>query len=190
MTMGAVWAIASPSPDLIVTGDGRHLAARMPSGELAGLRDRAGDYTRAMLAENGGLDGEPALLSDQRDARCSRDLCVVDLGRAGRRWRVVATRSADLVPYRELIAMCASADIVVSERRLPEACAPHWLRLDRSVLQRTGGVTIGLGGRHGARPWVRTVASAGDAHPWRHPSGVRPVKPRSSAPSRTGPAFR
>ena len=53
VVVGAVWAALTPPPDLLVTGDGRHMAIRV--GErLALLRDRAGDYTRAMLAENGG----------------------------------------------------------------------------------------------------------------------------------------
>ena len=39
------------APDLLVTGDGRHVAMRTADGELALLRARAGDYVRDMLAE-------------------------------------------------------------------------------------------------------------------------------------------
>ncbi|WP_308222959.1 ComEC/Rec2 family competence protein [Sphingomonas sp. J344] len=42
VALGALWALATPMPDLLITGDGRHLALRMPGGELALLRDRAG----------------------------------------------------------------------------------------------------------------------------------------------------
>ena len=31
---GALWALATPAPDLLVTGDGRHLALRTADGEL------------------------------------------------------------------------------------------------------------------------------------------------------------
>ncbi len=159
--VGAVWALATPAPDLLVTGDGRHLAIRTARGDLALLRDRTGDYTADMLAENGGIDGLPILLSEQRDARCSRDLCLVTRNVGGRDWRVLATRSAYLVPVAELVAACRTVDIVVSERRLPRGCVPHWLRLDRPTLARTGGVAITFG-----RAEVRTVRHAGDAHPW------------------------
>jgi competence protein ComEC len=159
--LGAGWAFATPAPDLLVTGDGRHVGVRLADGRVALLRDRAGDYARDMLAENGGSDDEPVLLSEERSAACSRDLCRVDVTRGGRRWRVLATRSAYLVPAGELIAACARADIVISERRLPRRCAPRWLRLDRATLARTGGVAVSLSdGR------IETVYRAGDAHPW------------------------
>ena len=144
---------------------------------MALLRDRAGDYARDMLAENGGADGAPVLLSEQATAECSRDLCRVNLRRGERTWRVLATRSAYLVPAGELISACKAADIVVSERRLPKRCVPHWLRLDRGTLAQTGGVAVTLGtGR------VTTVHAAGDAHPWMvagvpvDPMGIEPVR--------------
>ena len=161
LAVGAVWALTTPAPDLLVTGDGRHVAIRTAHGGLALLRDRVGDYTADMLAENGGIDGLPILLSEQPEARCSRDLCLMTRTAGGRQWRVLATRSAYLVPVAELIAACAQADIVVSERSLPRRCSPRWLRLDRATLAKTGGVAITLGTAS-----VRTVRHAGDTHPW------------------------
>jgi competence protein ComEC len=105
LVVGAVWALTTPAPDVLVTGDGRHVAVRTAAG-LALLRDRAGDYTRDMLAENGGVDGKPLLLADQPDARCSRDLCMTDVVARGRTWRILATRSAYMVPIAELISAC------------------------------------------------------------------------------------
>ncbi|HVF95220.1 MAG TPA: ComEC/Rec2 family competence protein [Sphingomonas sp.] len=163
LAAGALWALLTPAPDILVTGDGRHVAVRTAAG-LAILRDRAGDYTRSMLAENGGADGEPLLLAEQPDARCSRDLCLVDLVRSDRRWRVLALRSGYAVPMPALLAACRDADLVVSERRLPRRCTPRWLRLDRAVLRETGGVAISL-----AAGRVTTVLGAEDRHPWRHP---------------------
>lgn len=159
---GAAWALATPMPDLLVTGDGRHLALRTASGEVAILRDRAGDYVRDMMAENGGVDAELPALADQQDARCSPDLCLIDVEHDGRRWRIAATRSGYLVPWREMMAVCRSADIVVADRRLPPGCAPKWLKLDRTMLAKTGGVVIVLA----EKPLVRTVRKAGARHPW------------------------
>ncbi|VVT23251.1 Competence protein ComEC [Sphingomonas aurantiaca] len=174
LAVGAIWALTTPPPDILVTGDGRHVAVRTAAG-LAMLRDRAGDYTRAMLAENGGVDGEPLFLADQPDARCSRDLCVTDIAGGGRTWRVLATRSAYMVPIDQLLAACRTADIVVSERNLPRRCTPRWLRLDRNMLRRTGGVAVTLGSGR-----VETILSPGDRHPWRDPprldAGPRPAR--------------
>ncbi len=128
------------------------------------MRDKTGDYVSDMLSENSGVDGEPMLLADQPDARCSRDLCLAERLAGGRKWRSLATRSVYLVPVEELIAACRTADIVVSERRLPNACTPRWLRLDQTTLARTGGVAITLATGH-----VATVQRAGDRHPWRVP---------------------
>lgn len=154
---GIGWALATPAPDLIVTGDGRHLGVRTATGGVAILRDRAGDYVRDTLAEGGGVDGEPMLLSDVPEARCNRDLCWIE--RNGR--RVLATRSGDLVPAGELAAVCRRADVVVSERRLPRTCRARWLTLDRPTLARTGGVAVTF-----ATGRVVTVRTAGDQHPW------------------------
>jgi competence protein ComEC len=165
---GLTWTLLTAPPDLLVTGDGRHLAIRTTSGEMALLRDRAGDYTRSMLGENSGAEEELALLSEVSDARCSADLCLVETRAGDRRWRVVATRSGYLVPWREMIALCKMADVVVSDRRLPPGCAPRWLRLDRDTLARTGGVAITF-----ANARVRTVRT-GTAHPWLAPLTVQP----------------
>ncbi|QNA84275.1 ComEC family competence protein [Sphingomonas sp. So64.6b] len=161
LAIGILWALTTPAPDLLVTGDGRHVAIRTTNGGLALLRDRVGDYTSDMLTENSGVDGEPLLLADQPDARCNRDLCLTERRIGSRTWRILATRSAYLVPAGELIAACKGADIVVSERRLPMACTPRWLKLDRPTLAQTGGVAITL-----QDAAVRTVFSPADAHPW------------------------
>lgn len=165
---GAVWALLTPAPDLLVTGDGRHLAIRMADGRMALLRDRAGDYTRSMLGENGGEDDELAALDDAPDARCSPDLCVVEHRAGARRWRVTATRSNYLVPWREMMRLCAWSDVIVSERRLPPDCAPRWLKLDRPGLARTGGVAIAFASGR------LTTVRRGSSHPWIDPPTVQP----------------
>lgn len=180
--IGAAWTLATPLPDLLVTGDGRHMALRAPDGGLAMLRDRAGDYTQTMLAENGGVDGVPLLLAEQRFARCTRDLCLAERVVARRRWRILATRSSYRVAAGPLIAACNDADIVVSDRRLPRRCRPRWLKLDRALLAQTGGVAISLG-----NAGITTVLTPGDRHPWRAPPTL-PVSRSGAAAPRAYPA--
>ncbi len=164
--VGAVWALATPPPDLLVTGDGMHLAVRGNAfegegGRLATLRPRAGDYVRSVMSERFGDLGELEDFDALNGAVCSDDVCRIDLTRGGRVWRVVATRSRYLLPYANLRNECAAADIVVSDRRLPPWCTPKWVKGDRVFLARTGGLAVTLSGAK-----VETVADGEGEHPW------------------------
>jgi competence protein ComEC len=159
--LGAAWALATPAPDLLVTGDGQHLAIRTPEG-MALLRPRAGDYVRDMLNETSGLAPEPLDIDSLPSAACSPDLCLADIFAGGRSFRILATRSVRFVPVGELARACAEADIAVSDRRLPRTCMPRWIKADRFFLSRTGGLSFTLG-KH---PRVRTVAEQQGRHPW------------------------
>ncbi|WP_084238459.1 ComEC/Rec2 family competence protein [Sphingomonas asaccharolytica] len=161
MAMGAIWALAIPAPDLLISGDGQHLAVRTPDGGVAILRDKAGDYTRDTMTQNAGVDGEALLLSDQPFAKCTPDACLALVQSGGRIFRVLATRSLYQLPSDQLIAACRAVDIVVSDRRLPSACRPIWLKLDAPFLRRTGGMAISL-----ASGRIVTVRQPGDRHPW------------------------
>lgn len=168
IALGGSAALAVPAPDLLVTGDGRHLALVDGNGRPAMLRERSGDFVRSLVSENSGFDGEPLAIADMALARCSRDSCVADLRRNGRSWRVLATRSGQRIDWRALTQACASADIVVSDRWLPRGCMPKWLRLDRKALEATGGVAIYLG----SQPRIETVADRVGRHPWRDPKAT------------------
>ncbi|MFL6720971.1 MAG: ComEC/Rec2 family competence protein [Sphingomonas sp.] len=161
IALGAAAASLAPAPDLLVTGDGRHLAV-VDKGTPLLLRDRAGDYVRSLFAEASGFDGDPDLLDGQPTSDCSHDACVALLRHGSAEWRLLATRSATRIDWDAITGACASADIVVSDRRLPRACHPRWLRLDAEALARTGGLAIYLG----RRPWVDSVAERVGAHPW------------------------
>jgi competence protein ComEC len=174
---GAVAAILTPAPDLLVTGDGRHLAIRTSGGELALLRGRAGDYVRDLMTQSAGLEGEAGELEALRLAECSADFCAAEL----RGWRLLASRSDRLVPVKALSDACAQADIVVSDRRLPEPCRPRWLKADRDFLAKSGGLAITLG----TVPTVVTVSS-GDRHPWAAQSLSRFSRERRGPPRSGG----
>ncbi|HVM38962.1 MAG TPA: ComEC/Rec2 family competence protein, partial [Sphingomicrobium sp.] len=60
--IGALGAALAPTPDLLVTGDGRHLAV-VEKGVPLLLRDRAGDYMRELMAEASGFDDDPGALA-------------------------------------------------------------------------------------------------------------------------------
>lgn len=160
--IGAAWALVTPAPDLLVTGDGRHLALRTPTGELAILRPRAGDYVRDLLAELSGSEPNFVEIAAAREGACSDALCRYELRRGDRSWRILATTSRDFVRWDEMIAACAAADIVVSDRNLPAGCRPRWLKADRAFLAEHGGLAFTLGrnaslttvrDQVGARPW-------------------------------------
>src|SRR3546814_6806169 len=85
----------------------------------------------------------------------SSDVCSSDL----RNWRVLATRSGYMLPWRVLTAQCRQADIVISDRRLPRSCTPRWLKLDRRFLERNGGLSVNL-----AHQRVESVIQSGDQH--------------------------
>jgi competence protein ComEC len=159
---GALGAWMTPTPDLLVTGDGRHLAVVDRDGTPLILRDPAGDYVRSLLAEASGYDADPGDLGSRPYSDCSRDSCVALLSKDSAEWRLLATRSAYRIDWVTITTGCAQADIVVSDRRLPRGCQPRWLKLDRSALARTGGLAIYLG----SNPRVDTVAERVGRHPW------------------------
>ena len=159
---GATGAALAPAPDLLITGDGRHLAV-VDHGVPYILRDRAGDYVRSLLAEASGYDSDPDILDNQPASDCSRDACVALIRHDQDQWRLLATRSAYRIDWAAFTAACASADVVVADRRLPRGCRPRWLKLDAEALARTGGLAIYLGGP--AR--IDSVAEHVGNHPWR-----------------------
>ena len=60
---GILLTIAEPLPDLLITGDGKHLAVIDERGTPWLLRDRTGDFVRDLMAENAGFDGDPPPLA-------------------------------------------------------------------------------------------------------------------------------
>ena len=172
LLVGAVGAVTAPIPDLLVTGDGEHLAIVRPDGVPVLLRAKSGDFVRGMMSEAAAFDGDPLALEEQAFAQCTRDACVADVIRDGRAWRLLAIRSRDRIDWLTLTAACRDADIVVASRRLPLGCTPRWLKLDRTALARSGGVALYLKGE----PRLASVAARLGNHPWRQvPASLAPA---------------
>jgi competence protein ComEC len=159
--IGAAGAALVSTPDLLVSGDGKHLAL-IDQGTPLILRDRAGDYVRDLFAETAGFDGDPQNLGSRPFSACSKDSCVALVRKTPGEWRLLATRSATRIDWTTFTKACAEADLVVSDRRLPRGCTPRWLKLDAPALRRTGGMAIYLG----KSPRVDTVAERTGSHPW------------------------
>jgi len=160
--IGAFGAAMSPVPDLLVTGDGRHLALVSSEGMPMMLRERTGDFMRDLMSEASGFDEEPGLLEAAPGSSCSRDACFATVQQGGREYRLLATRTSTRIEWQTLVQACADADIVVSDRSLPRSCTPRWLKLDRKALEGTGGIAIYLD----EKPQVETVADRLGSHPW------------------------
>ena len=126
------------------------------------LRERTGGFMRDLISEASGFDDEPGLLSAASFGSCTRDACVAVVRRAGREFRLLATRSSTRIDWQTLVRACSEADIAVSDRWLPRSCTPRWLKLDRKALAHTGGVAIYLE----AKPRVQTVSERLGEHPW------------------------
>lgn len=158
--VGALWAVLAPVPDILITGDGRHMALRGTDGEVFLLRTRTGDYMRSIMGD--ALAGRTIDSVDMvKAARCSPDLCILRIETAGRPLEVMATRSSYFVDREYFEPACRRADIVMSDRRLPRWCSPKWLKADRVLLSQTGGLAIyAQSGR------LVSVADEAAGHPW------------------------
>src|SRR3546814_509067 len=133
--LGAAWLITLTPPDILVTGDGRHVGLIVEGGDhLITLRDTRSDYVRDNLLELAGMEGEPRALSRWPGARCNRDFCSVRMERQGKDWTILIARGRDAVQERSMAAACDKVDIVIADRWLPSSCRPRWLKADRHMI--------------------------------------------------------
>jgi competence protein ComEC len=165
LLVGMAALLVQPRPDILITGDGRHIAAAMPDGGYALLRDRAGDYIRDTMAEAAGVDTPLAALADLDHVECNRDFCRWSHGEGTARRVILASRGRDRVEGADMAGACAAADVVISDRWLPRECVGRWLTVDRDSLAASGGLALYLD----ETPKAVTTLKAGDGHPWRLP---------------------
>lgn len=186
--LGALLLAMVQRPDVLISSDGRHVGITGEGEELLVLRDSRSDFARDNLAELSGMEGEPRLIADWDSADCNPDFCAVSLERGGRSWDLLIGRSNDRIEERALAAACERADVVIAARYLPRSCRPRWLRADRRLLDRSGGLTLDL-----ERGTVRSVADDQGQHGWWSPERRAPVPPwlrekREGAPQPSGAA--
>ncbi len=169
------------TPDVLVSGDGRHVAIVGEGGELLVLRESRSEYAADNLRELSGLAGTPVALDQWPGAHCNPDFCVMTLDRYGRHTVLLLGRGRDRVDERALAAACERADVVISDRWLPRSCHPRQLKADRGMLSRSGGLALDL--RSGR---VTTVAQTQGTHGWWRPYvPMRRPKLRQAIPSPT-----
>jgi len=150
-------------PDLMVSGDGRHVAVRSEDGRTYLLRGSDNFETRELLELSAISEEDKAAavteLAQWPGARCNDDFCTLTLG--SEETTLLVARNAGMPDYRALRDACVASDIVIAERALPESCAPRWIKLDGRELALRGGAVIDVSTRT-----VRHVRPAGDGHGW------------------------
>ncbi|QFT77972.1 ComEC/Rec2 family competence protein [Erythrobacter sp. THAF29] len=162
--------LSTPIPDVLIGREGRHVGIVMEDAkgerQLLSLRDSRSSYSRDNLLEIASVTGDPVPIADWPGADCSSEFCLIMINRGGRDWAVLMARNRELVEERALAAACERADIVVADRFLPQSCSPRWLKADRRLLGKTGGLSLDLssGGltsvaeRQGEHGWWRGTA--------------------------------
>jgi competence protein ComEC len=181
--LAAVMLTFAPTPDVLVSGDGRQVGI-VEQGRLIMLREGRSDYARENLLELAGMEGDPVTITDWPGADCSRDFCVLTLERKGRPWHVLMARSRERIEERALAAACERADIVIADRWLPRSCQPSWLKVDRKFLGQSGGLALYL-----EEERFTSVAMSEGQHGWWKPEEPRPYRPRdqqSGEPEKVG----
>ncbi len=153
--------LSASTPDLLISGDGRHVGIVGEGDRLLTLREGRSTYARDNLLELAGQSSEPIPWTIGKESRCSPDFCVITLERAGRNWVVMMARSRNYIDERPLAAACDRVDIVIADRWLPGSCRPKWLKADRNFLGRTGGLAVFLNDEK-----FHTVASYQGQHGW------------------------
>lgn len=103
LMVGAIEASFATAPDLLISGDGCHLAVVGEGGVPLLLRDRAGDYVRDLFAEASGFDGDPGAIVSEPHTSCSRDACVTQLRKGESQWQLLAIHSSTRIEWATLI---------------------------------------------------------------------------------------
>ena len=157
--------VATPIPDILIGREGKHVGIVMESTSgdrhLLSLRETRSSYARDNLLELASVASEPSAIKDWPGARCSSQFCVLTLERGTREWTLLMARNRDLIEERALAAACDQSDIVVADRYLPRSCKPRWLKADRRMLDRSGGLALDLD-----RETITSVSESQGDHGW------------------------
>ncbi|KQP31041.1 competence protein ComEC [Methylobacterium sp. Leaf102] len=165
MAVGVALAASATRPDLYIDREGAGIAIRAQDGRLATLGKPPAFVLEQWLKADG--DGRRAgTVTALSTARCDRLGCTAHLPDG----RVLAL----VTDKRALHEDCIRADVLITRRDAPPACAAK-LVLDRPFLAAHGAATIRFPPK--ADPIITTARRAGESVPW------RPV--RETVPTRT-----
>lgn len=151
------WALLTPQPDILVSGDGRHVAVRGADGRLRVMQDGKDAF---LLKEWLAADADGRAVSDASLAEgvsCDAAGCLVPLGDGG---LVALARRPEAVAED-----CERVRLIVTLRQKPADCAA--LVIDQDSLRRQGAqilrqtdgsvVTQAIRPRGVDRPWSPAV---------------------------------
>ena len=168
----ALWAVTTPRPDILVSADGQSAALRGPDGRLAVLH--AGRDTFA-IKDWLAADADPRGIKDKTlhaGVRCDVLGCIGAL-KSGR----LAAYELSPAAFAE---DCTRANVVVSRRAAPGACAATLV--DRNVWRARGAVTL----RWDVDRFIEEAARpVGTDRPWSHPPPGVTAKRTTTSPDAT-----
>ena len=168
----ALWAVATPQPDILVAGDGQSAAVRGADGRLSVLHVSRDTFA---LKDWLAADADPRNVKDkslQRNVRCDPIGCVGTLN-GGR--LVSYAQSADAFAED-----CTRVGVVVSRRSAPGACAARLI--DRNAWRARGAIALRWDGDHFLERDARPI---GYDRPWAHPPPGLTTKRSKPSPDAT-----
>lgn len=161
--LASAMVLMAPVPDVLISGDGRQVGVTIEGERLLSLRKSRSDYARENLLELSGIEAAPTSIEDWPGTSCSSEFCVLTITRGGRDWHILMGRNHVRVEERALAAACERSDIVIADRWLPASCRPTWLKADRKLLERTGGLSLVLSS---SEPYFQSVSDSQGEHGW------------------------
>jgi len=153
LALAIIWAVATPQPDILISGDARHVAVRGHDGRLHFIQAAKDPFlTKEWLAADADsrLPGDATLSAS---VSCDDEGCVVPT--AAGSFVALALRAQAMTDD------CERAALVVSARQAPRSCASAVV--DRDSLQRQGALTLR---RRGTGFDVEAVRPRGLDRPW------------------------
>ncbi len=172
LVAATAWALLTPQPDILVSGNGHNVAVRDRDGRLRLMRAARDTFlVREWLAADadGRAATDPALA---QGVSCDADGCVAADG------RLVALA---LRP-EAFDDDCVGAAIIVTQQQAPPDCAA--LVIERTRLQRQGGLTLRKAGDGFA---VTAIRPEGMDRPWSPAASAETTMPVTTSRPRLAP---
>ena len=182
LALSVAWVLVAPQPDVLISGDGRNVAARGADGRLHLMRTAKDVF---LMKEWLAADADPRPAADptlSEGVSCDDSGCVVAM--ADGALAALALHSGGLADD------CERAALLVTARQAPRTCAAAVI--DRSRLQRQGAMALRRTGNGFVvdaakpkgldRPWSPAMAGDTDTE-----AILRPTSnfPRDATPAET-----